>query len=193
MKLKYNAPVTLTFALMAAVIQILGSLMDPQLLALVFSAPGSEGFQPTAPLDYLRLFTHILGHSGWDHLVGNFTFILLLGPILEEKYESKSLIFMMLITALVTGILNTLFLPTGLMGASGIVFMMILLASFTNIKAGEIPLTFLVIAALFLGKEVFNAFQNNDISEFAHIIGGITGAVYGFLNPALNPKTAAKS
>ena len=44
---------------------------------------------------------------------------------------------MMLITALVTGIMNVLFLPTGLQGASGIVFMFILLISVTNIKKGD--------------------------------------------------------
>ena len=188
MKLKYNAPVTLSFALMATVIQIISTILGQGSTEYLFSAPGAGSFSPTAPLDYFRLVSHVLGHSGWEHLVGNFTFILLLGPILEEKYQSSSLIFMMVITALVTGILNTLFLSTGLMGASGIVFMMILMASFTNIKSGEIPLTFIVVTILFLGKEFINATQNNDISEFAHIIGVITGALFGFLAPVLNTK-----
>ena len=45
---------------------------------------------------------------------------------------------MMIITAVITGILNTFFFPTGLLGASGIVFMFILLSSFSGIKEGEV-------------------------------------------------------
>ena len=31
----------------------------------------------TNPLTYLRLFTHVLGHASWDHLISNMTYILL--------------------------------------------------------------------------------------------------------------------
>ena len=91
---------------------------------------------------------------------------------------------MTLITAFVTGILNVLLFQTGLMGASGIVFMMILLSSFTNFNKGEIPLTFILVLVLYLGKEVFNAFRDNNISEFGHIIGGLCGSIFGYLRPA---------
>ena len=92
---------------------------------------------------------------------------------------------MMMITALATGALNVLVFPTGLFGASGIVFMLILLISITNIRAGEIPLTFIVVVLLFLVKEIVGAFQENDISEFAHIVGGICGAAFGFLTHSM--------
>ena len=91
---------------------------------------------------------------------------------------------MTVITAFVTGLLNILIFPTGLMGASGIVFMMILLASFTNFGKGEIPLTFILIMLLYLGREVFNAFRANNISEFGHIIGGLCGSIFGYLQPS---------
>mgnify|MGYP000259418082 CR=1 FL=1 len=111
--------------------------------------------------------------------MGNLSFILLLGPIIEEKYGGASLLLMIGITAIVTGILNVIFFQTGLLGASGIVFLFIILASFGNAQKG-IPLTFLLIAILFLGKEVWQAFQDNNISEFAHIAGGICGSLFGF-------------
>jgi membrane associated rhomboid family serine protease len=98
----------------------------------------------------------------------------------EEKYGSKRLLIMILLTALVTGILNILFFNTGLLGASGIVFMLILLSSFTNVRNGEIPITFILVAFLFLGKEVLESIQNDNISQFAHIIGGICGSIFGF-------------
>jgi membrane associated rhomboid family serine protease len=182
MKLKYNAPVSLTFALLCVLVLLLGSLI-PGLMTALFVTAGRGGFSSGNPLAYLRLFTHILGHADLGHLVSNLTFILLLGPILEAVYGGRDLIIMMLITAFVTAVLNALLFPTGLAGASGIVFMMILLASFTNFAKGEIPLTFILVVVLFLGKEVGSAFQANNTSEFAHIIGGLCGGLFGFLQP----------
>lgn len=118
--------------------------------------------------------------------MGNFAFILLLGPILEEKYGSSGLFMMMAITAFVTGLINVLFLPTGLLGASGIVFMMILLVSFTNIRQGEIPLTFILIVVLFLVQEVVASFRSDSIAQFAHIAGGVIGSMFGFMRPRRN-------
>jgi membrane associated rhomboid family serine protease len=59
--------------------------------------------------------------------------------------------------------------------------MLILLSSFTNIRSGDIPLTFLLMVALFLAKEVIGAFANDDISQFAHVLGGFLGSLFGFL------------
>lgn len=183
MKLKYNAPATLTFTFICSLVLLLNQLVFPGLIQSWFMVPGRSSFNPAFVPDYLRLFTHIIGHSDWSHLLGNFAFILLLGPLLEQNYGSVSVLIMMLITALVTGILNVLFFNTGLLGASGIVFMMILLSSFTNINQGEIPLTFILVMFLFLGKEVIGAFESNNVSEFAHIIGGLCGGLFGFFNP----------
>lgn len=132
------------------------------------------------PVSIFTLFSHVLGHANWGHLLGNLTFILLVGPIVEEKYGSKRLLTMILLTALITGLLNVLFFNSGLLGASGVVFMLILLSSFTNVRSGEIPLTFIVVALLFIGKEILDSVQNDNISQFAHIIGGICGSVFGF-------------
>jgi membrane associated rhomboid family serine protease len=149
--------------------------------------PGKGRFVPKDPSNWLRLFTHVAGHANWSHLISNFTFILLLGPILEESYGSLALFLMILITALVTGALNVLFFPSNLLGASGVVFMMIVLSSFTNFRAGEIPLTFILILVLYLGREIASSFDltglwGNHISEFAHIAGGFCGSLFGFFS-----------
>jgi membrane associated rhomboid family serine protease len=181
MRIKYNAPVILTFTLVSAFVLVLAEITGGGLILSMFSVPGrTEGIRLLGP-GILRLVTHVIGHSSWTHLLANFTFILLIGPILEEKYGSAAVFAMMITTALVTGILNVLLFPTGLLGASGIVFMLILLISFTNIREGEIPLTFILVVVLFLVKEIVNIFQNNNISEFAHIAGGVCGAFFGFL------------
>ena len=132
------------------------------------------------PVSLITLFTHVIGHASLEHLIGNLTFILLLGPIIEEKYGDRRTLLMMVMTALITGLLNILFFHTGLMGASGIVFMFILLVSFTNSKSGEVPITFILIAILFIGKEILQSLQTDQISQFAHIIGGVIGAFFGF-------------
>jgi rhomboid protease GluP len=183
-RIKYNAPTTLTFALVASLILLISQVTGGTLIAGWFSVPGRGGFNPSSVFDYLRLFTHVLGHENWQHLFSNLAFILLLGPILEESYGSVSMLIMIVITALATGVLNVLLFSTGLMGASGIVFMMILLASFTNFGQGEIPLTFILIMVLYLGQEVWRAVASQDqISQFAHIIGGFCGSLFGFFRP----------
>lgn len=133
------------------------------------------------PLTIFTLFSHVIGHGSIEHLLGNMTFILLLGPIVEEKYGGGKTALMIALTALVTGLINVLFFSTGLLGASGIVFMLILLVSFTNMKDGKIPLTFILVALLFVGKEVMQSMQADHVSQAAHIIGGLCGSVFGFI------------
>jgi membrane associated rhomboid family serine protease len=178
MKISYNAPVILTFTLICAGILVSSQMMAGALINNFFVCYPHMSL--TNPLTYFRLFSHVIGHKDWAHLIGNFSFILLIGPILEEKYGSKKIFLMMLIAAGITGILNSFFFSTGLLGASGIVFMFIILGSFTNFKSGDIPLTFILIILLYLAKEVIDAFHNDSISQFAHIMGGICGSIFGF-------------
>lgn len=129
------------------------------------------------------MFTHVLGHSDMSHFMGNFTVILLVGPMLEEKYGGKRLLIMIIFTAFITGLINVIFFPgMALLGASGIAFMMILLSSFANSGSGEIPLTLICVAVLYLGTEVLNGlFAHDNISQMAHIIGGVCGCAFGWL------------
>ena len=185
MKLKYNAPTVLTFTFFSAAVLVLTLTVHPTLRDEWFRVPGRGSFSFTSAQSWVTLFTHVMGHANWNHLISNFAYILLIGPILEEYYGSFSLFVMIAITALITGALNVLLFQTGLLGASGVVFMMIiLLASLTNNEKGEIPITFILILVLYLGREIFNSFTSSNISEFAHIVGGFCGSLFGFLRPA---------
>jgi len=135
------------------------------------------------PMQYLRLFTHVIVHADLSHYVGNFMMILAIGPIVEEKYGSGQLCLITVITALTTGLINVIFFPgKALVGASGIVFMMILLASFTNIRQSRLPVTVPLVAVLYLGNEVMlGLFTTGNISRLSHIIGGICGACFGMM------------
>lgn len=183
MKIKYNAPLIITFALIATLLVLIDQVGGAHLIPTYFMVPGKGMFNTSDPVDWITLFTHTLGHSGWNHLLSNIALLLLLGPILEEKYGSLTLFFMIFITAIATGLLNAFLFPTALLGASGIVFMMIILTSFTNNRNGEIPLSFLLILILYLATEIINAFSYDDISQFAHIIGGVCGSLFGFIRP----------
>ncbi|MFC1586130.1 rhomboid family intramembrane serine protease [Fibrobacterota bacterium] len=180
MRIKYNSPVILTYTLLCTSVMLLDDLTPGTLSGAFFAVYPQMDF--TDPIGYWRLFSHIAGHQDWVHLMGNFSFVLLLGPILEEKYGSGRLLSMILFTGLITGIINVMLFPTGLMGASGIVFMFIILSSFTNFRSGDIPLTFILIIILFLTKEVLSALKEDSVSQFAHILGGIIGSMFGFWN-----------
>lgn len=192
LRISYNAPVVLTFALAAVAVYIIGSQVSSFRLWFV----AWPEFRDTR--SYVGLVSHILGHASWQHLIGNFMLILLIGPILEERFGSLQLLVMIIVTALVTGIVNVTVSSDALLGASGIVFMMILLASTANIREGEIPLTFIAVAIIYLGGEIVRAVSDDDqISQMAHLIGGATGAVFGFMSarrrnkkPALPKATA---
>jgi membrane associated rhomboid family serine protease len=179
LRLKYNAPVTLSFSLLCALVLLVDQVSGGWLIRGFFTIYPDFSF--VSPLSWLRLVSHVIGHASWAHLIGNFAFILLIGPVLEEKYGSLPILLMMIVTAVATGVLNILIVHSGLLGASGIVFMLILLSSFTNIRSGEIPITFILIVVLYVVREFVNALTPSSISEVAHIVGGICGGLFGFL------------
>jgi membrane associated rhomboid family serine protease len=183
MRIKYNAPTVLSFALLSALVLLLSRTLAPGLAENWFMVPGRGGFSAGSLKSWVSVLTHAMGHANWSHLISNFSVILLVGPMLEENYGSLSLLVMIAITALVTGALNVIFFRSSLMGASGVVFMMILLASFTNFSHGEIPLTFILVLILYLGGQLFESFRTDNISQFAHIVGGFCGSLFGFFRP----------
>lgn len=175
MKIKYNAPVILTYALISLCVLV---FFSHALSVTYFSSPARISF--SNPYFYLRSVSYITGHGNWTHLIGNLMVILLVGPLLEEKYGSEKIFEMILVTAVSTAWLNAFLFSTSLMGGSGIAFMLILLSSFSNISTREIPLTFIIIAVLFTGSEVASILKPDRISQFSHLAGGLAGAGYGF-------------
>lgn len=176
MRIQYNAPVTLTFAIICTLVLAICSIFPG---AIEFFAV-SSGKSPTSISFYFSLFSHVFGHADVQHLLANMSYLLLLGPTIEEKYGSSDLAMMMFVTAVLTGVFQLVFFSGGLLGASGIVFMMILLSSITNFDSGKIPLTFILVAILYLGTEIVHSIQDDNVSQFAHIMGGICGSVFGF-------------
>ena len=184
MKITFNSPIVLGFAAICLVATILNYITMGSSNQLLFMTYHSS---LSSPMTYLRFLTHVFGHGDWTHFIGNISYILLLGPMLEEKYSSKVLVEVIAITAVVTGLINYVFFwQYALCGASGVVFAFILMSSFTSFKEGEIPLTFILVAVLYIGQQIVQGITVNDnVSNMAHIIGGIVGGAIGY---ALNRK-----
>jgi len=176
-RLDINAPVILGMTAISLVTLIVDIAARGNLIML-FAAYRTSFADP---MQYLRLFTHIVIHADLAHYAANFMMILAIGPLVEEKYGSRRLCLMIVMTALITGLINVLFFPgTAVIGASGIVFMLILLASFTNIRQGRLPVTVPLVAILYIGNEVMaGLFTADNISRLSHIIGGLCGACFG--------------
>lgn len=179
LRIHFNSPVILTYTLLSLALVVI-SLLTGNWVLKSFGLFYSSWADPRM---YLRMLSHILVHADFEHFVGNFMFILAIGPMVEEKYGSKRLLQMILLTALITAAINLIFFRNILLvGASGVVFMLILLASFVNIQEKRIPLTVILVAVLFIGNEIVNGIIANDnISQLSHIIGGLCGGVFGYV------------
>ena len=180
LRLSFNAPAVLTFTALCVIAQLISMLTRGESNRVLFSVYRASLLDP---LTWVRCFTHVLGHAGWEHLLGNIMYILILGPMIEEKYGTATTAFIMAATALVIGVINMVFFPgVMLLGASGIVFAFILIASITIREDNTFPVTFILVAVLYLGQQIWQGlFSQDNVSQMAHIVGGAVGAVLGFL------------
>ena len=177
--IRFNAPVILTFALLSLLALLLGNWTNGTATHQYFSVYRAS---LSDPLTYVRFIGHVLGHADYEHYMGNMLLLLLVGPGLEEKYGSGTMVWMILVTALVTGLVHFVFFPgSALLGASGVVFMMIVLSSFTAMRRGEIPVTLIFVVIFYLGGEIMDGlFKKDNISQITHIVGGLCGLIFGF-------------
>lgn len=183
-KFDYNAPVILTYFFICLIILIVDKLCKGKFSATFFTTYKNDSL--LNPLTYFKLVSHSLGHADWDHLYSNFIKILLIGPLIEEKYGSINLLIAMILTSLIIGIVNKVFGKGGILGASGVAYMLILLSSFVNMENGKIPITLTLIILFFVVDEVIKLFRRkkDGVSHLGHITGAICGIILGML--ALN-------
>ena len=177
-KLQFNTPVILSFFFISLLSLILGFLTSKASTTMAFSVYRASLLDP---LTYVRFFGHIFGHANLTHFSSNMLLLLVVGPPLEKLYGSKTIALGIMAAALITGILQFVFFPhTILLGASGIVFMLIMLSSFSGAKTGQIPVTLILVALMYLGQEVYSIFFIRDnVANLIHIVGGICGIGMG--------------
>ena len=178
--IQYNAPVTLTFALLSLLALLLGRITGgwtAQNLFVVFRAPLTD------LLTYPRLFLHVLGHTDFASCAASIVMILVVGPAAEERFSSRRVLLAILLTALVTSLVLWFFFPNDrLMGASGVAFMLIVLSAFSGARGGVIPLTLVLVLILYLGTEIAQAVTGTaGLVQLTHIAGGLVGVVLGLV------------
>ena len=182
-RFQYNSVVILTFFFLCLAILIIDKIFKGKFINYFFVT--YRGDSLLNPLTYFKLISHSLGHADWDHLYNNFVKILLIGPMMEEKYGSMNLLIMLVLTSLVIGIINRIFSKNGLYGASGIAYMLIVLSSFVNIQGGKIPVTLALIILFFVVDEIIQLLKrkkNDNISHLGHLTGALCGLVFGILS-----------
>ena len=174
----YNSKVILTYLFLCIGAWFLNKISRGKTNPLLFESYRSSLFNP---MTYIRMFTHSIGHRDWDHLVGNFLYILLVGPMIEEKYGSVNLIIMFSITSLLIAIFNFIFSNYAILGASGNVYMLIVLSSFVNIQEGKIPLTVILICIFYVIGEVKRSLLDKKTKVYhdGHLIGAFCGILFG--------------
>lgn len=179
-KFYFNSPVVLGFMFLSFIILILDKFTLGAANRLCFMVYRSSLLNP---LTYVRLIGHVLGHADYTHYINNMMTFLLVGPMLEEKYGSKIMVESILITAVITGVVQMLLFPHGaLLGASGVVFMMIVMSSVTSVKSGTIPITLIMVVVLYLGQQIIQGvFSADNVSQLTHILGGVLGAIFGLV------------
>ena len=177
-KFDYNSTVIITYLLISIGAWLLNILTRGKSNKLLFESYRSS---PLNPMTYIRMFTHAIGHRDWDHLVGNFLSILLIGPMIEEKYGSINLTVMFLITSLVIALFNIIFNNYAILGASGNVYMLIVLSSFSNIQEGKIPITVVLICIFYVIGEFKKTIteRKSKVYHDGHLIGALCGLLFG--------------
>ena len=178
--LQYNSVLILSYFFISLLALWLDKVTHGKTNKWFFSSYRSSVFNP---LTYVRLFTHCIGHENWQHFSNNFLYILLIGPMIEEKYGTMNLLIMLVITSGVTGIINTLLTNNRILGASGNVFMIIIISSFVNIQAGKIPITLILIFIFYIVNEIFAGVfkaKKDRVSHLGHLIGAACGVLFGF-------------
>ena len=176
LRIVFNAPVTLVFVALCLIVRVIDSRTD-LLASRTCCSLYFTSFRD--PLLYLRCFTYVLGHGNWTHLFGN----MLLGPMVEEHYGRWNTVLVILITAAVTAVLGLAFAPSAIiLGASGVVSAFLLIASLTLREDRTVPVTFILLALLYFGTEIYDAVTVKDnVFQLGHVGGGVIGAALGFL------------
>lgn len=185
----YNSPVVLTFALLAFGALLLG-LENTQLNTLLFSVYQAP---LTNTLTWVRLFFHVLGSTSPEQYVEDMMLVLLIGPMIEEKYGSQQLLVMIVITTVLTGAASMFFFPqSALTGCGELIFMLVVLASMARMENGRIPLTTVLVIFLYLGQAIYAAVSvQSNLYQMTQLLGGLCGCVFGLtLNRKKKPAKA---
>ncbi len=174
----YNSVVIISYFVLCLIMLILNTILKGKINNFFALRKGSL----LNPMTYIRLITTGLCHKNWSHFRNNFIMILLIGPILEEKYGSVQILEMLVITTIASSLIHLFIYENGAIGASDNVFMLVVLCSIVNITEGKIPITLILIFLFYVADEIIKQFSSkkDNISHDSHIVGAICGFIFGY-------------
>jgi membrane associated rhomboid family serine protease len=182
--IEIDAPFSLIFSLICVLVQSFSFIFGSSFATTYFGVPSLSGFDFLSLLSYFRIISQIFGHSNWQHLSGNITYVLLIGPNCEREFGCYKICVIVFLTAISSSLAHIFFGPRNSiqLGASGVVFMFILLNSLVENKSNHIPLTFICQLGIWCTKEVVAHLfdQDGGISHIAHLTGALVGTLSGY-------------
>lgn len=191
LKVVFDSPVVLVFSFVSAAIFAADLIFKLNISEKVFECHGAKSvpaFDFKSAMDYARLVIYPFCSVNATSFFFNIAFVLLLGPVLEERYGSLMLALMIFITSLVGGVITACVSTFGISGCGGIVFMMIILSVLSVFIKKQLPVSWIFIFILYLafslavGKKnsSFVSFMNENIPVFIQLASGICGSLFGF-------------
>ena len=184
LKFSYDAPVTLSFVIICALLFLLNTLVIKngalgKILASPTTQAGALPFIVKQPVSYLRLLLYIFGSGEVNNFITYILIVLLLGPAMEERYGSVIIGIMIFVAALFSGVLNACFCVESLTGPVPVVCMMIFLTAFMSFSNKTVPITFLATIIFFVYFSITSGI--GAVRLIICIAGGLCGSLFAFL------------
>ena len=173
----YNSPVIINYILVCFVLYVLNKLTDGYINDICY-LPSNLIINPFA---LHRLLLYTLVHGSFEHLIGNMALLALTGPSVEKKYGGGIVLGLIAVNSVMIGLMQGVLVHQGVMGASSIVFMFLILSVFADTETKKIPLTIFIVAACYIGNELLGALTVDSVSQLSHIMGAVMGLIFGLL------------
>ena len=181
-----DSPLVLSFCALCVVLHAVGAASGEHFARDTLGIWPWSHFRARRPRSWLQFVTHVVGHVNWTHLQGNLVNMLLVGPQCEREYGTFNLLKIILWTALFSGLAHmALGASNGVqLGASGVVFSLILLSSLVAAHDQRVPLTFVANVVVWcwteIGATVFSGNGSDRTSHLAHLSGAVVGTIAGY-------------
>lgn len=186
LKFSYDAPVTITMALLLLVLFMIDSLIiKSPVIAKFLMAPttasGTVPFAFSSPKALLGVLLHIFSYTDLSQLLCDVVFLLLLGPFMEERYGSVIIGIMIFVASLFSGVLNACFCKAPVSGAACVVFMLILLDFLMSLSKKKIAAASLFALIIFVVRLATAKSENGFVDVVIVMAGGLCGSLFAFI------------
>ncbi|MBE6350746.1 MAG: rhomboid family intramembrane serine protease [Spirochaetaceae bacterium] len=188
-----DAPVTIVFACVALVMVIFQHVIKEPFFLKLLSCPGkigqAQGFNWQQGTEYIRLVLHVFGQQDIQSSLVYYACLLLLGSFVEHRYGSLLYCLMLIVTALVSSVINVCFFSTTLQGMAGIALLLLLLSLFSGDKQKSIQLAILLFLVLFIICEILQSVATKNFSVVSSFCGALVASFLSLATESSSSKT----